>query len=78
MAARREFVESFETPMTVNKAHLFGRRSGYAGHGRLSFAEFMGDTVHPYPTSLYRAYRKGHALGKELRAANDARQEETA
>jgi hypothetical protein len=75
---RAEFLLGFQTPTTKQSAFTFGHRSGRAGHGRLSFAEFfandnigvriVSDTT-PSRQDLYHLYRVGHRKGKEARAA---------
>lgn len=63
---------SYVRPNTVKRAFAFGKVSARAGHERLSRAEFdsvpePGRPPHPFPSSLYRAYKKGWTAGHEIR-----------
>jgi hypothetical protein len=63
-------VRIYVTPRSTGQAYKFGTRSAMCGYSRMSRAEFLSNEAepHPYPTSLYRAYRKGFAYGREIRA----------
>ena len=51
--------EGFTTPTTTDKAYKYGRNSVNRREKRMSFKEFTEGSTHPFPMSLYRAYRKG-------------------
>jgi hypothetical protein len=61
--------EAYYTPETTQQAFNFGRRSAIHSHKRMRRHEFLataGD--HPYPSSLWRAYRLGFEEGKRVLA----------
>lgn len=77
--ALRAFLEErYVTPSTTDQAHLFGLRSAMFGHGTMSRAEFLSKPhgePHPFPTSLFRAYRAGFREGRVLRERRRADEE---
>jgi hypothetical protein len=61
--------QAYYTPETTQQAFNFGRRSAIHSHKRMRRHEFLataGD--HPYPSSLWRAYRLGFEEGKRVLA----------
>lgn len=67
---RRAFLEQrYRTPSTTTEAFNFGHSAALAGHERLSESVFLSrqETPHPFPSSLWRAYKLGHAAGSEQR-----------
>jgi hypothetical protein len=63
--------EGYTTPTTTDHAYRFGFMAGRGGYARVSHADFMSAQIveHLYPYSLYRAYRRGFAAGREHRNA---------
>lgn len=66
--------EGYVRPGTVRRAFNFGKQSAFYGYERLTRSEFDSAPEpdrppHPFPSSLYRAYRKGYREGTAARAA---------
>jgi hypothetical protein len=65
---RQAFLARYEPPQTTDAAYKFGFNSARAGYGRLSMGHFYGGPIeHPYPKSLWLAYKAGRKAGLNAR-----------
>ena len=63
----------YVTPETVEQAYSFGKMGAIHGRKRMVRGEFLATcTDHLYPSSLWRAYRRGHKDGREIRKQRES------
>lgn len=77
MTKKDRLPDGYVTPKTTDSAFQFGWSGGRGGYPRLSRQEFMSAGCdHPFPSSLYRAYRRGFTTGRKAKAKAKAKAKE--